>query len=79
MAMRNLTLTLPADLVRRAKIIAATRETSISALVAEYLEALAHEEDDYDREWRDERRLMSDGLPMRVGAVTWTRADAHER
>jgi hypothetical protein len=31
---RNITLTLPAELVRRAKVIAATRDTSVSGLVA---------------------------------------------
>lgn len=76
---RNITLTLPAELVRRAKIIAATRDTSVSALVAEYLSALSGQEDDYDRVWDQERRLMADGLPMRVGPVTWSRDESHER
>lgn len=51
---RNITLALPSELVRRARIIAAARDTSVSALVAE-------------------------GLPMRVGQVTWSRARSHER
>lgn len=79
MVSRNLTLTLPVDLVRRAKIVAATRDTSISGLVAEFLERLTREEDDYAELWREERRVMETGLPMGVGDVTWTRDDAHER
>jgi hypothetical protein len=79
MSTRNLTLTLPEELVRRARIVAAARDTSISALVAEYLEELAQQEDDYELVWAEEQRLMREGLPMRVGDVTWSRADVHER
>lgn len=79
MSNRNITLTLPEELLRRARIIAATRDTSVSALVAEYLSSLSAQEDDYDQVWEQERRLMSEGLPMRIGAVTWSRAESHER
>jgi hypothetical protein len=75
---RNLTLTLPVELVRRAKIVAAQRDTSISALVAEFLEGLTTG-DDYDEVWRRERDMMQQGLPMSVGSVTWTRDDVHAR
>ncbi|CAN5426539.1 hypothetical protein BH23ACT7_BH23ACT7_26500 [soil metagenome] len=79
MAMRNLTLTMPEELVRRAKIAAAERDTSVSALVAEYFGALVQQEDGYDLMWAEEERLMQEGLPMRVGEITWSRADLHER
>ncbi len=79
MAMRNITLTMPEELVRRAKIAAAERDTSVSALVAEYFEALVQQEDDYGLMWAEEERLMHEGLPMRVGEITWSRADLHER
>lgn len=75
---RNLTLTLLSDLVRRAKIAAAARGTSLSALIAEYLERLTRD-DDYDEVWQRERALMEQGLPMSVGEVTWSRDDVHER
>jgi hypothetical protein len=79
MATRNITLALPSELVRRARIIAAARETSVSALVTEYLQSLARQADGYERLWQEEQRLMAEGLPMRVGQVTWSRADSHER
>lgn len=75
---RNLTLTLPSELVRRAKIAAAARDTSLSALIAEYLERLTRD-DDYDEVWQRERALMEQGLPMSIGEVTWSRDDVHER
>ncbi|MEX0658890.1 MAG: DUF6364 family protein [Egibacteraceae bacterium] len=79
MATRNVTLALPADLVRRAKIVAASRDTSLSALVTAYLQRLVEDEDGYAEVWREEQRLMDTGLPMRVGPITWSRADSHER
>ena len=78
MSNRNITLSLPDELVRRAEVVAAERDTSVSALVAAYLEGLTREEDD-DQWWRDEQRLMAEGLAMRVGEVTWTRDEAHGR
>lgn len=59
-------------------MIAAARDTSITALVREYLSSI-NGSDDYDEAWEAERRLMEKGLPMRVGEVTWTRTDTHER
>lgn len=78
MATRNLTVSLPEDLVVRAKVIAAKRDTSVSALVAEYLETLAAQDDDYALVWEREQHLMREGLDMRVGEVTWSRDDVHE-
>lgn len=78
MSSRNVTLTLPVELVRRAKVAAAARDMSLSALVAEFLERLTRDED-YDRLWHQERDLMRAGLPMRVGPITWSRDDAHAR
>ncbi len=79
MTSRNLTVTLPAELVRRAKVAAAERDTSISALVASYLEQLTGDADDYDELWRRERSIMRQGLRMRIGEMTWTRAELHDR
>ena len=47
MATQNLTLKLPIDTVRKAKIVAAERGTSISALVAERIDQLVGEGAEY--------------------------------
>jgi hypothetical protein len=44
---QNLTIKLPVDTIRRAKIIAAERGTSISALVAEKIEEAIGEDAEY--------------------------------
>lgn len=47
MANQNLTLKLPAETVRKAKVVAAQRGTSISALVAGKIEELVGEDAEY--------------------------------
>ena len=47
MTNQNLTLKLPAETVRKAKVVAAQRGTSISALVARKIEELVGEDAEY--------------------------------
>ena len=47
MATQNLTLKLPVETVRKAKVVAAERGTSISALVAEKIDELVGEDAAY--------------------------------
>lgn len=79
MASRNITLSLPDELVRKAKIIAAERDTSVSALVAELVEGLAGGSADYDRAWAEEVALMRNGSGLHLGEITWSRDELHER
>jgi hypothetical protein len=46
---RNLTIQLDAETVRRARILAARRSTSVSRLVATELDRLVREDDAYER------------------------------
>lgn len=78
MSKRNLTLSVPDDLVRRVKVLAAERDTSISKLVTELLEQ-AVDDDAYDEVWAAEEELMAAGIGMEVGAIDWTRDDLHAR
>lgn len=75
---RNITLSLPDDLVRRAKVLAAQQDTSVSALVADFLRQVT-EGNDYDSTWAEEERLMAEGVGLKVGAINWSRDELHER
>lgn len=79
MATRNITLSMPDELVRRAKILAAQRDTSVSGLVARLLEQLVGDVRDYDDVAAQERRLMEEGIGLRMGEITWSRDEVHER
>ena len=78
MATRNLTISLPEDLVRRAKVLAAERDTSVSALVRDLL-AEATQRAEADDRWAREEDVMRRGDLLRVGPGTRPRDELHER
>lgn len=57
--MKNITVTVDDDTYRRARIKAAERDTSVSALVKQFLTELATEESDPERLLRQERDLRA--------------------
>jgi predicted transcriptional regulator len=77
---RNVTLSLPDDLLRQLKIAAARRETSLSAMLAQALRQIADEEDGYAEA---QRRMLADlkkGYSLGThGKTGWTRDELHER
>jgi Family of unknown function (DUF6364) len=79
MTSKNITLSMPEELVRRAKVLAAQRDTSVSGLVARLLEQLVGDVRDYDDVAAQERRVMQEGIGLRVGEITWSRDEVHER
>ena len=76
--MKNITVTVDDDTYRRARIKAAERETSVSALVARFLTELAAGETDAERLKREERALRE-----RIGSFSaadrLARKDVHKR
>ena len=79
MSTKNITLSMPEELVRRAKVLAAQRDMSVSTLVARLLEQLVGDVRDYDEVWELERQKMKDGMGLRFGPITWSRDQLHER
>jgi plasmid stability protein len=55
--MKNITVSLDDETYRQARIVAAQRDTSVSALVKRYLTDLASGESESDRLKREERAL----------------------
>lgn len=77
MAKRNLTLQLDADVVQRAKIVAAKRGTSVSALVAKELDELVNREDRYEASRLRAFELLDRARPR--GGRIWRREDLYDR
>ena len=75
MAKTNLTLQLDSDVIRRARVVAAKRGTSVSALVALELDALVTREERYEDAQRRALGLMASANPR--GGRTWTRDDLY--
>ena len=77
MVKKNLTLQVDVDVIRRARVVAAKRGTSISALVARELDSLVAREERYEEARRRASELMA--VAPRRGGRSWTRDDIYAR
>lgn len=75
----NITLSVPGDLVRQVKVLAAERDSSVSSIVTELLAELVGSRTGYDDVWSDEEAVMAAGTGVRIGAITWDRDELHRR
>jgi len=77
---RNVTLALPADTVRRLKVLAAERGSSISRMLTEQLDELLDRESGYEQARRQALRDLEHGWMLGLGdKVSWSRDELHER
>jgi predicted transcriptional regulator len=76
-AKQNLTVQLDRDTVRKAKILAAKRGTSVSALVASQIQESVQAEDAYEAARRSALELLEQGLHL--GGQRLSRDELHER
>ena len=76
--MRNITLSVDDDVLAAVRRHAADRNSSVNALVREYLTNLAAHEDRAKRA-RARLRQLSGQSQGRLGKKTWTREELHER
>jgi uncharacterized protein YdaU (DUF1376 family) len=75
---RNVTVSLDDETYRRARVIAAERDTSVSALVKQFLIELASEESENQRLKREERALRERITAFRASDQL-PREDVHRR
>ena len=76
--MKNITVSLPQELYRRARVHAAERDTSVSALVREFLMRLGNEESDLERRRRLQKEVLATVKRFRAGDRL-TREAIHNR
>jgi len=76
--MRNITVAVDDETYRRARVAAAERDTSVSALVKAYLEQLASQETEIERLKRQEREIRSQ-ITAFTAADRLSREDLHSR
>lgn len=75
---QNVTISLDRETVRKAKILAARRETSISGLVAAQIEALVSEDEAYNQAKRQALALLDSGFHL-GGVHRGGRSQLHDR
>jgi len=78
MPKQNVTVSLSRETLRKARILAARRETSISGLLANQIEILVGEEEAYERSEREALALFNQGFHL-GGVIGATREEWHER
>jgi len=80
MERQNITLSLPKDLLQKAKIIAVKNNTSLSGLLRDYLARITNEEEAYQITQTRHRRLLKKGFDFGLeGEIPWRREELHER
>lgn len=80
MERQNVTLSLPKETLRKAKILAAERQTSLSALLTETVEEIVAKSDRYEVARQRQLVLMERGFDFGLDeAITWSRDELHER
>jgi uncharacterized protein YigA (DUF484 family) len=75
---QNVTVSLSPETIRKARILAAKRSTSISGLLAEQIEALTGEEEAYQIAKRSAVAMLRRGFHL-GGVITASRDELHER
>jgi len=77
---QNVTLSVPRDLLKRVKRLAADRDSSVSALMTEALSRLADEDRRYSAARKRALAAMKSARSLGTrGQRTWTRDELHER
>ena len=74
----NLTITVDADVLRKARIRALQEDTSVNAFLSRSLEEYAAEGERLAEAVAQARRLM-DAAKLHWGSQTWSREELHER
>jgi hypothetical protein len=77
----NITLSVEDDLVRTVRRIAVERDTTLSAMVREYLQAVVSEDSAHGRKRRERTALERsfEAFRIRIGRRDWRREDLYER
>jgi hypothetical protein len=79
-ANQNITLSLPEDDIRQARILAASRGTSVSQLLARMLKELVEQETGYTRARERSLARLREGMDLGTGGqADWSRDSVHER
>ena len=76
--MRNITVAVPEETYRKAKIRAAELDTSVSALVRDFLERVTQTESDFERRRRLQDEVLATVTRFRAGDRL-SRDEAHDR
>ena len=75
---QNITLSIEKDIIKKGKIIAAQKDTSICKMLSEQLKQIIDREEQYEAAKRSALQTLKKGFRL-GGKITWKREDLYER
>jgi hypothetical protein len=76
---QNVTLSIPKDILRKAKILAVQKNTSLSGLLTQTLVELVEGRKDFEGARRRGLEMLRSGFDLGTGGeIPWKREDLHE-
>ena len=80
METQNITLSLRKDLLRKARILAVERQTSLSGLLSQYIEQIVESETAYQLAQRRQMEWLDQGFDLgSAGVMAVSREELHDR
>lgn len=80
METQNITLAVPKEILRKAKIIAVQKNTSLSGLLTGALEDLVSRQESYEQARQRNLEMLKQGFNLGTqGKINLTREELHER
>ena len=75
---QNITLSVDKDLIKKGKVIAAQKDTSVSKMLSEQLRQLVEDKEKYETAKRSALQNLKKGYHL-GGKITWKREDLYDR
>ena len=75
---QNVTLSIEKEIIKKGKVVAARKDTSISKMLADLLESMIASDERYEAAKRSAFQLLNKGIPL-GGNINWKREDLYER
>jgi len=75
---KNITVSVPDEVYKSARVHAAESGTSVSALVADYLRTLTEDDSEFDRLAQQQRRILSE-IESFSASDRLSRSEVHDR
>jgi len=77
---QNVTLSIPKDILRKAKILAVQKNTSLSGLLTQTLADMVTHQEAYEQARQRNLTLLKGGFDLGTqGQIAWKREELHER
>ena len=75
---QNVTLSIEKEIIKKGKVVAARRDTSISKMLADLLKGLVENDERYEAAKRSALQHLKKGVRL-GGKISWKREDIYDR